>query len=87
MLVQNASDMIIVMNETGWVLDANRAALKMLGADTFSEVINHSFEEVAGLNRRSGASSGASHGFRLSESLGEFFRLLFHHCAGEGDGD
>ena len=50
MLVQNASDMIIVMNETGWVLDANRAALKMLGADTFSEVINHSFEEVAGLN-------------------------------------
>ena len=50
MLVQNASDMIVVMNENGWVIDANRAALKMLGADTFSEVINHSFEEVAGLN-------------------------------------
>ncbi len=50
MLVQNASDMIVVMNESGWVIDANRAALRMLGADTFSEVINHSFEEVAGLN-------------------------------------
>ena len=50
MLVQNASDMIVVMNESGWVIDANRAALKMLGVNTFSDVINKSFEEVAGLN-------------------------------------
>jgi len=49
LLVQNASDMIVVMNTEGLVIDANRAALRMLHLKTFPEIINKPFEELSGL--------------------------------------
>ncbi len=49
LLVQNASDMIVIMNSDGIVIDANHAALRMLHLKTLSDLINRRFEELSGL--------------------------------------
>lgn len=48
-LVQKASDMIIVMNKKGEVIDANRAALKMLCVANVREIAGKTFEFITGV--------------------------------------
>ena len=50
LLVQNASDMIIIMNREGIIIDANNAALRMFRMKTLSDLINRKFGDLAGLN-------------------------------------
>lgn len=45
-VVQNASDMIILLNREGLVVDANRAAIKTLSHDRSTSFIGRHFEEI-----------------------------------------
>ena len=49
LLVQNASDMIVIMNADGGVIDANNAALRMFGLKALSDLIGHRFSELSGV--------------------------------------
>ena len=49
LLVQNASDMILIMNKDGIIIDANNAALRMFKLKTLADLINRKFSELSGL--------------------------------------
>ena len=49
LLVQNASDMIVILNPEGIVIDANHAALRLLRIKTFSDIIGKPLNEVTEL--------------------------------------
>ena len=50
LLVQNASDMIIIMNKEGIIIDANNAALRMFRLKILSDLIGRKFSDLSGLN-------------------------------------
>ena len=50
LLVQNASDMIVIMNRDGVIIDANNAALRMFHLKALSDLINRKFSELSGIN-------------------------------------
>ena len=49
LLVQNASDMILIMNKDGIIIDANNAALRMFKLKTLADLINRKFSDLSGL--------------------------------------
>ena len=49
LLVQNASDMILIMNKEGIIIDANNAALRMFKLKTLADLINRKFSELSGI--------------------------------------
>ena len=49
LLVQNASDMIVIMNREGMIIDANNAALRMFGLKTLSDLIGRKFGDLSGI--------------------------------------
>ena len=49
LLVQNASDMIVIMNKTGVIIDANNAALRMFHLKTLADLINRKFSDLSGV--------------------------------------
>ena len=50
LLIQNASDMIVIMNSDGVIIDANNAALRMFHLKTFSDLIRRRFDVLTGLD-------------------------------------
>ena len=50
LLIQNASDMIVIMNSDGVIIDANPAALRMFHLKTFSDLIRRRFDVLTGLD-------------------------------------
>ena len=49
LLVQNASDMILIMDQSWHILDCNKAALKCLGLEKVSDAYNYTFLKLAGI--------------------------------------
>ncbi len=49
LLVQNASDMILIMNKEGIILDANNAALRMFKLKTLADLISRRFCDLSGI--------------------------------------
>jgi len=49
LLVQNASDMIVIMNRDGVIIDANNAALRMFHLKTLSDLIDRNFTLLSGI--------------------------------------
>lgn len=49
LLVQNASDMILIMNKDGIIIDANNAALRMFRLKVLSDLINRKFSDLSGI--------------------------------------
>ncbi|MBQ6595930.1 MAG: PAS domain S-box protein, partial [Lentisphaeria bacterium] len=47
LLVQNASDMILIMNKDGIIIDANNAALRMFKLKTLADLINRKFSDLS----------------------------------------
>ena len=49
LIVQNASDMILIMNKEGIIIDANHAALRMFKLKTLADLINRRFCDLSGI--------------------------------------
>lgn len=50
LLVQNASDMILILNKDGFIIDANNAALRMFKLKTLGDLIDRKFSELSGID-------------------------------------